>query len=245
MSAPACSVQDVSHVYRLRRERRVALEDVSFEVTAGRTLGVVGESGAGKSTLVRLLAGLEQPTSGRVEVEGKPVRLRPGTPSPVQMVFQNPLGALNPHRSVGASIAEAIQGQPRDAREDLVRTLMDRVGLAPARAVQRPSRFSGGQLQRVVLARAIAARPRVLLCDEPTSALDVSVQAQIINLILELQAEQRFACVLVTHDLGVAKVLVDDVLVLLNGRVQEQQSTAAFFEGPRSAYGRSLLASVA
>ncbi len=245
MSDAICRAEHVSHVYRLRGEQRVVLQDVSFAVPAGRTLGVIGESGAGKSTLVRLLAGLEHPTGGRVEIDGSPVRLRPGRSSPVQMVFQQPLSALNPHRSVGDSIAEPIHRVSRDARQAIVASLMERVGIPPARAGQRPSRFSGGQLQRIVLARALAGQPRVLLCDEPTSALDVSVQAQIINLILELQLEQQFACVLVTHELNVAKVLADEVLVLRSGCVEEHRPAAEFFDSPASAYGQSLLASVA
>ena len=119
--------------------------------------------------------------------------------------------------------------------------LLDRVGISPARRAQRPSAFSGGQLQRIVLARALAADPELLVCDEPTSALDVSVQAQIVNLLLELQADRRFGCLLVTHDLAVARVLADAVLVLRNGTVMEHTPNEEFFEQPRSEYGRHLL----
>jgi ABC-type glutathione transport system ATPase component len=217
---------------------------VSFELELGRTLAVVGESGAGKSTLARLIAGLDRPTAGAIRVDGRPPRPQPGRPSPVQMVFQDPKDALNPFLSVERSVAEPLAGTAREARRARVRELLERVGLDPRRAGQRPASFSGGQQQRIVIARALAASPRILVCDEPTSALDVSVQAQIINLLLELQAQLGFACVLVTHDLAVVRVLADDVLVLRRGLVVERSPSRAFFDEPGHEYSRSLLGAV-
>ncbi|HZV74385.1 MAG TPA: ABC transporter ATP-binding protein [Conexibacter sp.] len=235
-------VHEAAADYRRQGTSFRALEGVSFELLRGRTLAVVGESGAGKSTLVKLIAGFEQASEGAVEVDGAPPRLRAGKVSPVQVVFQHPNEALNPYVSVGRSVAAPLRGLPREARRARVAELLESVGLDPARAGARPRAFSGGQLQRVVLARALAASPSVLICDEATSALDVSVQAQIANLVMRLQAEQGFACLLVTHDLGLAHVMADDVLVLRTGRPVELAPARSFFAGPGTEYARGLLA---
>jgi ABC-type glutathione transport system ATPase component len=245
MSGSALAVRGVSHAYGRGERRRLVLQDVSFELAAGRTLALVGESGAGKTTLARLIAGLERPDAGSVLVDGAPAAIRRGRVSPVQMVFQHPAQALNRFAGVGASVAEPLLHLPREQRRARVGELLERVGIDPARAGEKPARFSGGQLQRVVLARALAGDPHLLLCDEPTSALDVSVQAQIVNLLLALQAERGFACVLVTHDLAVAKVLADELLVLRDGRVVEHADVHAFFDGPTHPYARELLATTA
>ncbi|HZV74377.1 MAG TPA: ATP-binding cassette domain-containing protein, partial [Conexibacter sp.] len=163
-------VEDVSHDYAVAGGRRRILHDVSLSVEAGRTLAVVGESGAGKSTLTRLVAGLERPTGGRVAVNGESPALRVGVTSPVQMVFQNPLEALNRFVSVGANVREALKHLPRRERPGRVAELLEQVGISAARAGDKPRAFSGGQLQRIVIARALGAEPKLLLCDEPTSA---------------------------------------------------------------------------
>jgi ABC-type dipeptide/oligopeptide/nickel transport system ATPase subunit len=238
-------VDGVSHSYGRGAAKRRVLSDVSFALRAGATLAVVGESGAGKSTLARIVAGLETPSRGRVEVDGRRVEIRSGTRSPVQMVFQDPVQALNRFTSIGTSVAEPLRDLPRRRRRSEVARRLDEVGIAPARMDQPPHAFSGGQLQRVVLARALAGRPEVLVCDEPTSALDVSVQAQIINLLLERQSAEGFACILVTHDLGVARVLADDVLVLRHGAMVELAAADDFFGRPSSEYSRQLLRSTA
>jgi ABC-type glutathione transport system ATPase component len=235
--------EHIGHHYLHSRVSTEVLRDVSLDVAPGRTLAVIGESGAGKSTLARILCGLERPTSGQVLLDGATFRLHRGRVAPVQMVFQNPVGALDPRRTIGHSIALPLRNRPRRERTARVAELLTAVGLEPKHATRRPSRLSGGQLQRVVLARALAARPRVLVCDEPTSALDVSVQAQIINLLLDLQKAEDFACIVVTHDLLVAKVLADDVLLLRHGAVVESATAATFFTAPASEYGQDLMAS--
>jgi ABC-type dipeptide/oligopeptide/nickel transport system ATPase subunit len=240
------SVRDVSRRYRVKGGVRDALRDVSFELAAHATIAIVGESGAGKSTLTRLIAGFERPSTGSVLVSGAPATVTPGKVSSVQMVFQHPAEALNRFASIGTSISEPLlRLLPRSERRARIEELLVQVGMDPARSEDKPSAFSGGQLQRIVLARALAAEPQLLVCDEPTSALDVSVQAQIVNLVLELQQAKGFGCVLVTHDLAVARVLADAVLVLRHGTVVEHTPADEFFDGPRSEYGQHLLQTTA
>jgi peptide/nickel transport system ATP-binding protein len=240
--APMLEVKDVSRRYP--GSARPAVHGVSLRVSAGRTLAIVGESGAGKSTLCRMLVGLEAPDSGSVTLDGRPVGVRHGQVSRLQMVFQDQYQAVNPLHSVGWTIAEPLAALSRRQRRAEVSRLLDLVGVDARRTGERPAAFSGGQLERIALARALAANPRVLVCDEPTSSLDVSVQAQILNLILRLQEAAAFACVLVTHDLGVVRVLADDVLVLRNGTVVEQSPADDLFAYPAHEYTRSLLAAV-
>jgi ABC-type dipeptide/oligopeptide/nickel transport system ATPase subunit len=240
-AAEVLRVEGVSHCYSTPSGSRRVLHDVSLTVAAGRTVAVVGESGAGKSTLTRLVAGLERPTDGTVKVAGRAAAIRPGVTSAVQMNFQHPTEALNRFISVGANIEEGLRHLPRQQRAARVAELLEQVGISPERAGDKSRSFSGGQLQRIVIARALAAEPQLLLCDEPTSALDVSVQAQIVNLLLAIQERDGFGCMLVTHDLGVARVLADDILVLRNGEVAEYTHADRFFEGPSSEYGRTLL----
>jgi ABC-type dipeptide/oligopeptide/nickel transport system ATPase subunit len=239
---PLLSLDNVSRTFGFGSTARVAVTGVSFELLRNRTIAVVGESGAGKSTLARLIAGLDRPSTGTVLIDGRPPRLRAGVPSPVQMVFQDPREALNPFLPIGTSLAAPLRRQPADERRSRVAQLLTQVGLDPKRAGERPAAFSGGQQQRIVIARALAANPRLLVCDEPTSSLDVSVQAQIVNLILQLQQDLKFACVLVTHDLAVARVLADDILVLEGGVVIEHTPADQFFREPAAAYSRGLLA---
>lgn len=236
------SVKGLGRVYRSRGQERVALADVSFSVAAGKTLAVIGESGAGKSTLSRLLVGLERPTQGSVLVNGTPPRPRPGKPSAAQLVFQSPIEAVSPYLTIGATVAEPMKATPRRLRRGRVEELLEAVGLDKSYWSRRPRTMSGGQLQRVVLARALAAEPSILVCDEPTSALDVSVQAQIVNLLLRMQSEYGWGCVWVTHDLAVARVVANDVVVLRHGRVLEHAPNDQFFGATRDAYSRSLLA---
>jgi ABC-type dipeptide/oligopeptide/nickel transport system ATPase subunit len=237
----AVAFRDVSRAYSKRGTVRTALATVSFETLRGTTTAIVGESGAGKSTLARIVCGLEPPTSGTVLIGGEPPRLTSGAPSRAQMVFQNPGEALDPTWPITRSVAEPLKRLSRRDRAARALDLLRQVGISPARGGDRPASFSGGQLQRIVIARALAAEPAVLVCDEPTSALDVSVQAQIINLLLALQAQSRFACLLITHDLGVARRMADNVLVLKDGRAVEHSSASAFFAEPTDSYSRLLL----
>lgn len=238
---PVLVVEHVSKDFHRRGVAHRVLNDVSCTLLMGRTLAVVGESGAGKTTLARAIAGLERPTLGSILVDARPPVARGGVVSPVQMVFQQPGESLNPYVSVGASVAEPLHHVSAAERRRRVSELLVRVGINPDHAHRRPRAFSGGQLQRIGLARALAAAPKLLLCDEPTSALDVSVQAQMVNLLLDLQASLGFACVLVTHDLSLVRVLADDVLVLRDGVAVEQSDAASFFRGPTNEYARGLL----
>jgi ABC-type glutathione transport system ATPase component len=242
--SPSIAVRSQHLVREYRVGRRVvrALGGVSFEVRRGETLAVIGESGSGKSTLTRLITGLEQPSDGIILVDGVPPRLRPGQSATAQLVFQDPSGSLNPYRRVWKSVAEPLLGTDRRRRKELAYEMLERVGITGAKAAARPGQLSGGQLQRVAIARALVTRSNVLVCDEPTSALDVLVQAQILNLLQDLQTELGFSCLFVTHDLAVAQVVADSVLVLHSGRVREFADADSFFAGPRDSYSQALLA---
>jgi ABC-type dipeptide/oligopeptide/nickel transport system ATPase subunit len=234
--------ENLTKVYRSGHRVVRALDAVSFEVRPGQTLAVIGESGSGKSTLTRLITGLEGPTEGRILISGEPSRLRSGRPASAQLIFQDPAGSLNPYRKIWKSVAEPLRHLDRQARRTAATEMLTRVGIDPARHGDRPGRFSGGQLQRVAIARTLVARADVLLCDEPTSALDVSVQAQILNLLRELQQDIGFTCVFVTHDLAVAQVVADHIMVLRDGQVREHAAAGEFFAGPRDPYSRALIA---
>lgn len=230
-----------------------AVDGVDFNLAAGETLGVVGESGCGKSTLARALAGLQPASSGGIEFEGRNVtRLDEDAWRPlrrdIQMVFQDPLASLDPRMSIGASVAEPLEALypeiGRAERESRVRAMLERVGLSAALYNRYPHEFSGGQCQRVGIARALIVRPRLLICDEPVSALDVSIQAQIVNLLAELQAEYGLAMIFIAHDLAVVRHISRRVLVMYLGKVMEQAERDALFSSPVHPYTRALLASV-
>ena len=233
MTTPAIRVHELRRTYRrprtsLRQPGPVveALKDVSFEVARGERFGIVGESGCGKSTLMRLLAGLDQPTSGEVQVEGRTIS---GVPerqlgflrSSLQLVFQDPMGSLEPRMRVRDIIAEPLVAQGLPNRQARVAELLEAVGLSPAAADRFPHQFSGGQRQRISIARALAPSPSILLADEPVSALDVSVRAQVLNLITELVGELGLNLVFVSHDLSVVRHVCDRVAVVSEGEVVE------------------------
>jgi len=228
-----------------------ALEDVSLALAPGRTIAVVGESGCGKSTLARQIAMLETPTSGRVVVGGvdaasaEPAARRALRKS-VQMVFQNPFASLNPRKKIGAALEEPLAINTtlgRAEREERGRAMLARVGLAPEHYRRYPHMFSGGQRQRIAIARALMLEPRLVIADEPVSALDVSIQAQVLNLLMDLQESTGVAYVFISHNLAVVELIADDVVVMYLGRVMERAAKADLFAAPRHPYTRALLAS--
>ncbi len=257
----ALAVMDrvVKH-FAVRGPRRVgaerefvhALDDVSIEVRRGETLGIVGESGSGKSTLARCLLGLHRVTSGRVVIDGhditalSPRRMRP-LRREMQMVFQDPYGALNPRRRVGSIIADPLAIHTRASRAERrrrVQELMDLVGLNPEHYNRFPNEFSGGQRQRIGIARALAMRPKLVVCDEPVSALDVSIQAQILNLLADLQGELGLTYVFIAHDLSVIRHVSDRVEVMYLGKVVERGPVSDLYRSPRHPYTAALLAAI-
>lgn len=226
-----------------------ALDGVSISLDRGEMLGLVGESGSGKSTLGRLLLRLERPTSGRVELNGLDLaelsakELRTSR-SQMQMIFQDPYASLNPRMRVESLISEAWDVHPETEPADRgarVRELLSLVGLRDNDRLKHAHQFSGGQRQRIAIARALAAKPNILICDEPVSALDVSIQAQIINLLRDVQAEMELSCLFISHDLAVVHHLADRVAVLYLGRMAEQGTTEELFERPRHPYTAALL----
>lgn len=229
-----------------------AVNDVSLRIEVGQTLGVVGESGSGKSTLARLVMRLIEPTSGTLRFRGQDLLALRGKAlreqrRNLQMVFQNPYGSLLPNYTVAANIAEPLRlhrvGDSHSRRDNALR-LLDTVGLHARYADAYPRRLSGGQQQRVAIARALALEPALLVCDEPTSALDVSIQAQILTLLVELQRSLGFSMLFITHNLAVVQRLSDQVIVMNSGRVVEAGSTQALFHDPQDSYTKSLLGSV-
>ena len=230
-----------------------AVDEVGFDLDRGETLGVVGESGCGKSTLARGILGLVPPRSGSVRLQGRelvglsPRALRPQRRH-MQMIFQDPLASLDPRLTVGQIIAEPLQTfEPQLAaaeRRQRVRRVMDRVGLLPSQINRCPHEFSGGQCQRIGIARALVVEPEVLLCDEPVSALDVSIQAQVVNLLMDLQAELGISLLFIAHDLSVVEHISHRVMVMYLGRVAELAPADEIYARPRHPYTHGLIQSV-
>jgi dipeptide transport system ATP-binding protein len=227
-----------------------ALSGASFDLYAGQTLAVVGESGCGKSTLARLLTLIEQPTAGQLSLDGidlanankKDVakQLR----QTVQMVFQDPFGSLNPRQKVGDILQEPLiinTDLNADQRREQVLAMMQRVGLRDEHIHRYPHMFSGGQRQRIAIARALILKPKIVVLDEPVSALDVSIQAQVLNLLIELQQELGLAYVFISHDLSVVRHIADQVLVMYLGKPVEQGASEAVFNNPQHPYTQALL----
>lgn len=227
-----------------------AVDGVTLDVLPGETLGLVGESGCGKSTLGRLFLRLQQPTSGRVFFEGTEITsltqsaLRPFR-SKMQVIFQDPYSSLNPRMTVRSALAEAlaVHGLAGSASEehDRIAALLERVGLRPEQMRRYPHEFSGGQRQRIGIARALAVEPRFIVADEPVSALDVSIQAQIVNLLSDLQAELGLSFLFIAHDLHVVEHVSRRVAVMYLGRVVELATSAELYESPRHPYTEALL----
>ncbi|MFD8722888.1 ABC transporter ATP-binding protein [Streptomyces sp. NPDC059629] len=238
----------VAHVTKRYPRGPVAAEDVTLSVAAGETLGLVGESGSGKSTLARLALGLTAPTAGTVRFGGHdPARLhgRAGRAirAHLQFVPQHPRGSLNPSLRAGEAVNFALrtQGTPRRERPTVVAELFRQVGLDPLLARRHPGELSGGQLQRVAIARALATRPRLVVCDAPTSALDPEAQAQVLDLLTELQDRLGLAYLFISHDLAVVRRLAHRVTVLRHGRIVEEGHADTVWTAPRHPYTRALL----
>ncbi|MEQ8816315.1 MAG: ATP-binding cassette domain-containing protein [Thalassobaculum sp.] len=225
-----------------------AVTEVSLQIARGETLGLVGESGCGKSTLGRVVAGILAPSSGTVLIDGKPV-IEHGrkVTTRVQTVFQDPYASLDPRMRIGDIVAEGPVAHglvSKAGAPDYVRDWLSRVGLDPEFAGRYPHQFSGGQRQRVAIARALAMQPDLLVCDEPVASLDVSIQAQIINLFLELRRDLGITCLFISHDLGVVRHVSDRVAIMYLGRIVEVGTADAIYRDPRHPYTRALLGSV-
>jgi oligopeptide transport system ATP-binding protein len=259
---PLIEARDVSVTFTIRREgdmpwtapRRLrAVQDVSFALQPGETLGIVGESGSGKSTLARALTGM-LPATGRVLWQGGTDLLTLNRHqmlahrAAIQMVFQDPFASLNPRMTVGQIVAEPLRthfpGLPAEEVKARVQLMMDRVGLLPNQINRYPHEFSGGQCQRIGIARALIVEPKLLICDEPVSALDVSIQAQVINLLASLRRELGLAMIFIAHDLSVVKHISDRVMVMYLGRVMEDAPKRALFAAPQHPYTQALLSAV-
>ena len=259
MNAPLLQVEQLTKRYTLPRHSLLsaapqvqALAGVSFTLQAGKSLGVVGESGSGKSTLARLVMALEAPSSGRVLLDGVDLHqldaaaLRQAR-AKLQMVFQDPYGSLDPRRTVLQTVAEplaVLHGASKALQRERATETLAAVGLGPGDLSKYPHEFSGGQRQRIAIARALITRPQLIVADEPVSALDVSVQAQVLNLLQDLQDQFGVTYLFISHDLAVVDLVCDEVIVLHQGVIVEQGSPDQLFTDPQHPYTRRLLAAV-
>lgn len=227
-----------------------ALKGVSFELKKGETLALVGESGCGKSTLARILTLIDAQTSGDLEIDGQKIDISKNSPTSamrqhVQIVFQNPYGSLNPRQKVGEILEEPLvinTDMPAKERRELAMAMLLKVGLDAVHYGRYPHMFSGGQRQRIAIARALMLRPDILVLDEPVSALDLSVQAQILNLLADLQDEFNLSYIFISHDLSVVKYIADRVMVMYFGEIVEQNTRDEIFNNPQHDYTKTLLA---
>lgn len=256
-SGPVLTVKDLSRFYTVKKGLFTppaivkAVNDVSFTLDAGQTLAVVGESGCGKSTLAKVLTMIDSSTSGSVFFEDQNLEEcspeeRKELRKKIQIIFQNPFGSLNPRKKVGTIIDEPLKinsNLSSDERKDQVQAMMKKVGLRPEFYDRYPHMFSGGQRQRIAIARALMLNPKVVIADEPVSALDVSIQAQVLNLLMDLQDELHMAYVFISHDLSVVEHIADDIMVMYLGQIVEYGKASLVFENPQHPYTQALLAS--
>jgi dipeptide transport system ATP-binding protein len=256
-TAPVVEAIDLKRVYEIRRgfmqapDHLQAVGGVSFTVQAGKTLAVVGESGCGKSTLARMVSLIESPSSGELKITGvdavnAPDKERLKLRKAVQLVFQNPYGSLNPRKKIGAILEAPLEINTTLSaleRTEKARSMLALVGLRPEHYDRYPHMFSGGQRQRIAIARALMLNPALVVADEPVSALDVSIQAQVLNLLADLQQSMGLAYLFISHDLGVVRHIAHDVLVMYLGHAVEQGEKTALFAQPLHPYTQALLAS--
>jgi oligopeptide transport system ATP-binding protein len=259
---PILSVRDLKVHFQVKSDKGwpwspartlKAVDGVSFDIRAGETLGVVGESGCGKSTLARAVLNLIPATAGSIiwmgqEMNGASPQRWLAARKDIQMIFQDPLASLDPRMTIAQIIAEPLQthqpGLPRDQVMARVKAMMLRVGLSAQQINRYPHEFSGGQCQRIGIARALVLEPKLIICDEPVSALDVSIQAQIINLLKELQQSMGLALIFIAHDLAVVKHISDRILVMYLGHAMELAHKQALYATPRHPYTRALLSAI-
>ena len=254
---PVVQAKELRQIYPIRRglfrkpDQLQAVGGVSFSVHPGKTLAVVGESGCGKSTLARMVSLIEKPTAGELKLNGVDVvtaepQQRKAMRRAVQLVFQNPYGSLNPRKKIGAILEAPLEINTElaaDEREAQARKMLALVGLRPEHFDRYPHMFSGGQRQRIAIARALMLKPSLVVADEPVSALDVSIQAQVLNLLADLQEDLGLAYLFISHDLGVVRHIAHDVLVMYLGHAVEQGEKKTIFAQPLHPYTRALLAS--
>lgn len=246
------TVEHLTKVFGRHGNEHIAVNDVSFRLSRGESLAIVGESGSGKTTIARIVAGLEAATSGTVLVEGRDIsnlsrRQRKDDARTVQMVFQDPFGSLDPRQKVGKGLRELLSihfGLSGAALTERVSDLLHHVGLDDRHAHQLPRTLSGGQRQRVAIARALALEPKALILDEAVSALDVSVQAQVLNLLIDIRRATGIAYLFVSHDLGVVRQVTDNCLVLSHGELVEFGATATVLDSPTHSYTKALIDAV-
>ena len=248
--APLLEVRSLRAAYPAGWGRSVTvLKDISFSIARGETLGLVGESGSGKSAVGRIILGQMTATDGSVIFDGEDItraagRRRRQLGRDIQVVFQDPFGSLNPARTIGQTLAEPLlaTGERRSHEiRERISCVLAQVGLPADMAVRYPDQFSGGQRQRIAIARAVIGRPRLIVCDEPVSALDLSVQAQVLNLLAELQRSMQLSLLFISHDLAVVRHVSQRIAVLHQGAIVEQGDAAAVVEHPRHPYTRALL----
>lgn len=253
---PMLEIRDIKRDYRvpqgLFKDDKIvhAVKGVSFKLDRGKTLAIVGESGCGKSTLARILTFIDEPTAGELLIDGQKVDTRPGhltadMRQKVQIVFQNPYGSLNPRQKIGDVLGEPLLINTKMSaaeRRDRATEMLIKVGLGPEHYNRYPHMFSGGQRQRIAIARALMLNPKLLVLDEPVSALDLSVQAQVLNLLADLQEEFGLTYVFISHDLSVVRYIADEVMVMYYGEAVEYGTRDAVFADPQHEYTRTLFA---
>jgi ABC-type oligopeptide transport system ATPase subunit len=249
VTQPILEVQDLKVVFNSGKKEFHALKGVSLSINAGETLGLVGESGSGKTTVGKVILGQVSATSGKVLFEGEDIthasrERRRSLGRDIQVVFQDPYGSLNPARSIGDTLSEPLLTQTNLTRQDVSRKIaeiLDQVGMPQDTASRYPVQFSGGQRQRIAIARAVIGRPRLVVCDEPVSALDLSVQAQVLNLLNDLQKSMGLALLFISHDLTVVRHVSRRTAVLYRGEIVEQGDTLQVHDAPHHAYTQALL----